>query len=164
MTCPDALKEIKEQSYLTLFSRLRSRALTVLTRQSTGFNHTENESSLFSCLVSPLPSSLLSVSVFFLCLCLRVVLWSCCCGVVWCPSIQECRTLQSFWSMVPGISGLSSIEGHTASAQNQQSRSRVHWNLNHTRDRQCLTVFDPITFVLDQLKQFLANVFEVIRL
>ena len=56
----------------------------------------------------------------------------------------------SFWSMVPGISGLSSIEGHTAQgasspanpsshmplpesedSTNQQSRSRVHWNLNH---------------------------------
>ena len=45
-------------------------------------HHTENESSLFSCLVSTLPSSLLSLSLSYfsasvclcLCLCLRVLL------------------------------------------------------------------------------------------
>ena len=63
-------------------------------------HHTENESSLFSCLVffcllfsclvSPLPSSLLSLSlssfsVFFLCLCLSLsVSVSVCCCVLFC--------------------------------------------------------------------------------
>ena len=49
-------------------------------------HHTENESSLFSLLLSCL-LCLLSLSLSFFvsaCLCLRVLLRSCCCGVLWC--------------------------------------------------------------------------------
>ena len=49
-------------------------------------HHIENESSLFSLLLSCL-LCLLSLSLSFsvsACLCLRVLLRSCCCGVLWC--------------------------------------------------------------------------------
>ena len=103
LTCQETLKEIKDESYLTLFRRLKSCAQTELTRKSLHqqktamHHHTENESSLFSCLVlSSFVFSSLSVPVFFLCLCLslsvsvsvsvwccgRVVVLCCVCGVV----------------------------------------------------------------------------------
>ena len=109
MTGQDALKEIKEQSYLTLFSRLRSRAQMGLTRKKHSINKERARtttlkinllSSLFSFVLSCLLLSsvvlsclsfhlLFSLSLCLLSLSLSLSVSPCdvvCCGV-WCVCV-----------------------------------------------------------------------------
>ena len=89
---------MKDESYLTLFRRLESRAQTEVTRKSLHqqttamHHHTENESSLFSCLVFfCLVLSLLFRLLFSLCPCLLPLSLSVSVSVsVWCVCVVLC--------------------------------------------------------------------------
>ena len=85
LTGQDALKEITDESYLTLFSRLRNRAQPELTRQSTTSTKNGHAPPLKMNLLSSLVLSCLSSSVCLsLSLSLSISVWCCGRGVVWC--------------------------------------------------------------------------------